>query len=40
MLELEPTQANGIRLRNRYLKVREQLLVFMSDREVPTTNNV
>ena len=40
VLELEPTQADGIRLRKRYLKVREQLLVFMSDREVPTTNNV
>ena len=40
VLELEPTQADGIRLRKRYVKVREQLLVFMSDREVPTTNNV
>ena len=40
VLEPEPTQADGIRLRKRYLKVREQLLVFMSDREVPTTNNV
>lgn len=40
VLELEPTQADGIRLRKRYLKVQEQLLVFMSDREVPTTNNV
>ena len=40
VLELEPAQANGIRLRNPNLKVREQLLVFMSDREVPTTSNV
>ena len=33
-LELEPTQTDGIRLCKRYLKVREQLLVFMSDRKV------
>lgn len=39
-LELEPKQADGIPLRKRYTKVREQSLVFMSDREVPTTNNV
>ena len=40
VLELEPTQADGIRLHKRYTKVQAQLLVFMSDREVPTTNNV
>ena len=40
VLELEQTRAGGIRLRKRYRKVREQLLVSMSDREVPTTNNV
>ena len=40
VLEREPTQADGIRLRKRYLKVRAQLLVLMSDREVPTTDNV
>ena len=38
--ELEPTQADGTRLRKLYVKVLQQLLVFMSDREVPTTNNV
>ena len=37
---LEPIQADGIRLRKRYRKVREQLLVLMSNREVPTTNDV
>ena len=40
VLELGSAQVDGIQLRKRYLKVREQLLVFMSDREVPTTNNV
>ena len=40
LLELEPTQADGLRLRKRYRKVREQLLVFLSEREVPPTNNV
>ena len=40
LLELEPTQADGLRLRQRYRKVREQLLVFLSEREVPPTNNV
>ena len=40
VLELGSTQVDGIRLRKRYLKVREQLLVLMSDREVPTTNNL
>lgn len=32
--------ANGILLRECYRRVREQILAFMSDREVPTTNNV
>ena len=40
VLELDSTQVDGIRVRKRCLNVREQLLVFMSDREVPTTNNV
>ena len=40
VLELEPTQADGVRLRKRYRKVREQLLVFMSNREVLTTKNL
>ena len=39
VLELGSTQVDGIRLHKRCLKVREQLLVLMSDREVPTTNN-
>ena len=40
VLELEPTQADRIWLCKRYWKMREQLLVCMSDREVPTANNV
>ena len=40
MLELEPTEADGIRLWKRYWELREQLLVFMSDREVLMTKNV
>ena len=38
--QLEPTQADGLWLRQRYRKVRKQLLVFLSEREVPPTNNV
>jgi len=40
VLELEPPQADGIRLCKRYRKVGEQLLLYMRDRELPTTNNV
>ena len=40
LLELEPMQADGLRLRQRYRKVRERLPVFLSERAVPPTNNV
>ena len=39
VLELEPEQEDGQRLRKRYRKCRESLLVFVTDREVPFTNN-
>ena len=40
LLELEPAQADGLPLCQQYRKVREQLLVFLSERNVPTTNDV
>ena len=39
ILQLEPQQADGQRLRKRYAKCKEGLLVFVTDREVPFTNN-
>ena len=39
ILQREPEQANGQRLRKRYAKCKEGLLVFVTDREVPFTNN-
>ena len=39
LLEWEPQQADGKRLRARYRKIRDSLLVFVTDREVPYTNN-
>ena len=39
ILQLEPKQADGQRLRKRYAKCKEGLLVFVTDREVPFTNN-
>ena len=39
ILKLEPQQADGQRLRKRYAKCKEGLLVFVTDREVPFTNN-
>ena len=39
ILQLEPEQADGQRLRKRYAKCKEGLLVFVTDREVPFTNN-
>ena len=39
ILQLEPQQADGQRLRQRYAKCKEGLLVFVTDREVPFTNN-
>ena len=35
ILQLEPQQADGQRLRKRYAKCKEGLLVFVTDREVP-----
>ena len=35
ILQLEPQQADGQRLRQRYAKCKEGLLVFVTDREVP-----
>ena len=39
ILQLEPEQADGQRLRQHYAKCKEGLLVFVTDREVPFTNN-
>ena len=39
ILQLEPQQADGQWLRKRYAKCKEGLLVFVTDREVPFTNN-
>ena len=39
ILQLEPQQADGQRLRKRHAKCKEGLLVFVTDREVPFTNN-
>jgi transposase len=38
-LALRPTNQHGRRLRHRYLKVRGHLFTFMTERDVPTTNN-
>ena len=39
ILNLEPTQADGQRLLNRYQKIRAHLLLFLEDETVPPTNN-
>ena len=39
ILQREPEQADGQRLRQHYAKCKEGLLVFVTDREVPFTNN-
>ena len=39
ILQREPQQADGQRLRQRYAKCKEGLLVFVTDREVPFTND-
>ena len=36
---LEPERLDGQRLRKRYKKCKENLIVFVTDREVPFTNN-
>jgi transposase len=39
VLNLEPIQADGIRLQNRYDDLRENLFVFLEDTTIPPTNN-
>jgi transposase len=38
-LALKSTNAAGIRLRKRYLKIKENLFVFLADGSIPPTNN-
>lgn len=38
-LALEPTQADGIRLRKRYTGLRDNLFLFLEDSTIPPTNN-
>jgi transposase len=38
-LALQPTNRHGIRLRRRYAKIRDSLLICLTDRTVPPTNN-
>jgi transposase len=38
-LDLSPTQADGIRLQNRYRDLREHLFLFLEDSTIPPTNN-
>lgn len=38
-LTLEPSQADGIRLKKRYLDLKENLFLFLEDPTIPTTNN-
>lgn len=39
VLDLQPDQADGLRLRNRYDEIHEHLFVFLDDATVPPTNN-
>jgi transposase len=39
LLELQPTQEDGVRLQNRYRGLEENLFLFLDDPEIPTTNN-
>jgi transposase len=39
LLKLSPTQADGIRLQNRYQDLRENLFLFLEDTTIPPTNN-
>jgi transposase len=39
LLELKPTQEDGIRLQKRYQDLQKNLFIFLDDPEVPTTNN-
>ena len=38
-LALTPTQKDGVRLKKRYLRIRENLFLFLEDATVPPTNN-
>ena len=38
-MKLRPTNRHGVRLRKRFAKVRDNLFVFVTEREVPYTNN-
>jgi transposase len=39
VLDLLPTQTDGIRLQNRYADLRENLFLFLEDTTIPPTNN-
>ncbi len=39
VLDLLPTQEDGVRLRKRYLELRENLFLFLDDPTIPPTNN-
>ena len=39
IMKLPPTNRHGIRLRKRFAKIRSNLFVFVTDRDVPYTNN-
>jgi transposase len=39
LLQLEPDQADGIRLKKRYEGIRDNLLLFLEDAAIPPTNN-
>ncbi len=39
ILDLEPEQADGIRLRKRYESIRDNLFLFLEDAAIPPTNN-
>ncbi len=39
VMKLRPTNRHGIRLRKRFAKIRDNLFVFVTEREVPFTNN-
>ena len=39
ILDLEPDQADGIRLKKRYVGIQENLFLFLEDAAIPPTNN-
>jgi transposase len=39
VMKLRPTNRHGIRLRKRFAKIRDNLFVFVTERDVPYTNN-